>query len=457
MSGQLAAHAASQKGTKLAVAGGEPIVPHGYTMRSVWPRILPEDIDRILEQVRSGLLTEMSAVEAVRAFEHEIAAAVRTRLALITNSGTAALHCAVAALRVEPGDEVVVPALTYIACAAAVIHHNAIPVFADIDPLTFNVTADTISEAITARTRAIIVVHMHGLPADLDGIRGIARKHGLPIIEDFSQAFGAEYQGRPVGGLAEVGVASLMAGKNLASAGEGGVLVTNDRELRNRAAALKCFAQVVASDGSYITAHETMGYNYRISLVALAMASQQLFRLDEYNALRRENAARLDAALGEIPGFSGPVTPTECKHVYHIYRFRFDPDPGGLRISPDQMREGLKRVFWAEGLPLVEFQNTPLPGHALLQRKVGYGRGCPWSCAGRAEMTYRIEDYPASLAVIRNSLIVGMPAQAPLCNPEVVGAYIRCFDKLRGNWRAFERFASELPAAAPWDTPARLF
>jgi hypothetical protein len=259
-----------------------------------------------------------------------------------------------------------------------------------------------------------------------------------------------------VGGIGNVGAASLMAGKNLPSAGEGGVLVTNDREVRNRAAMLKCFGESIGDDGSRVLMHETMGWNYRINILSAIMASQQLFRLDSYNAQRAEAAARLNATLATISGFSGPVEPEGTKHVYHMYRFRFDPEAAGLKISIDQAREGLLKLFWAEGLPLVEFQNAPLPGHALMQGKVGYGHGAPWSCCGR-NVCYDIAQYPGSLEAIRNSLVIGYPAQAPLANPEVVEAYVRGFEKLRSNLRSFERFAQSLTAAPPWEAPARLF
>jgi perosamine synthetase len=148
---------------------------------------------------------------------------------------------------------------------------------------------------------------------------------------------------------------------------------------------------------------------------------------------------------------------TDRQHCYHMYRFRFDPEGAGLAVSVDQAHEALKQVFWAEGLPLVEFQNQPLPGHHLLQRKVGYGRGCPWTCHGRSEEAYRIEAYPGALEAIRCSLVVGYPAQAVLANSEVVDAYIAAFRKLQKNMRVFERFASDLPSTPPWLAQPRMF
>jgi dTDP-4-amino-4,6-dideoxygalactose transaminase len=440
----------------LAVDGGEPIIRRGYVARSRWPHVEDDDIERVVSYLRSGFFTEMSGRDPLHEFESEIASVVGARYAMATNSGTAALHCALAGVGVEAGDEVVLPALTFVACAAAVLHQNAIPIFADVDPFTYNVTPETVEAAITERTRAVMVVHLHGLPADMTPLRALTERRGVALVEDFSQAFGATYRGRNVGGLGTVGAASLMAGKNLPSAGEAGVLVTDDREVRNRAAALKCFGERIDADGQYSLIHETAGWNYRASLLTLAMASQQLFRLDEYCELRRAMARRLDSVIAQVPGLAPPHVPDDREHAYHMYRFRIEPEQAGVPLTADQMREGLRSAFAAEGLPLVEFQNQPLPGHALVQGRAGRGRPC--SCQGPGDVRYRIEDHPGALDAIRHSLVVGMPAQAPLCNADLVEHYVHGFEKIRANMPAFVRYAARLPLEAPpWREPARLF
>jgi dTDP-4-amino-4,6-dideoxygalactose transaminase len=442
---------------RLAVDGGEPVVPNGRVMHSRWPRFEPSDIEGIVAIVRRGLLTEMTARDLVHAFESDMAMYVGTRFAMTTNSGTAALHTALAGIGVEAGDEVIVPSLSYIACAAAVLHHHAIPILADVDPLTYNLAPELAEARITPRTKAIMAVHMHGLPADLEGLQAVAQKHGIALLEDFSQAVGATYRGKQVGSLGTAGAASLMAGKNLPSGGEGGILVTNDRGVRNRAAQLKTFGEEIDASGKHNLLHETFGYNYRITGLSLAIASQQLFRLDTFNDARIASAARLDAVLRGIPGLHGPEVPEGRRHVYHMYRFRFDPQEAGVAITADQMREALKKIFWAEGLPVFEFQNAPLAGHAILQRRIGYGRGCPWSCHGYDDLAYRIEDHPGALHAIRYSLVLGYPAQAPLANAEVVDTYVRCFEKIAANLHIVERIGRELPSEPPWAQAARLF
>lgn len=442
---------------RLAVDGGTPIVPDGHLLHARWPRLTPGDVDGIVAVLRSGMLTEMSGRSYVQSFENEIVAWIGSRYALTTNGGTSALHCALAGLGVQAGDEVVVPALSYIACPASVLHQQAIPVFADVDPATYNMTPETVAERITDRTKVIMVVHLHGLPADLTGLRELADRHGIALLEDFSQAVGARYGGRLVGSLGDAGAASLMAGKNLPSAGEAGIVVTPDREVRNRAATLKTFSEVVEADGSYAPLHATVGYNYRANILSLVHASQQLFRLDQYTQTRQESAQRLDEAIREVPGLSPPTVPPGRTHAYHMYRFTIDPAAAGLSVTVDQAREGLRQVFWAEGLPLVEFQNVPLPGHALLRQRVGYGKGCPWSCQGRSDTVPPIEDFPGALTAIRSSLVVGYPARAALASSEVTSHYVQCFQKVGRNLRSYERFAASLQARPPWAEPARLF
>src|SRR5262249_32158321 len=161
----------------------------------------------------------------------------------------------------------------------------------------------------------------------------------------------------------------------------------------------------------------------------LVFASHQLFRLEEYNALRASLASQLNDAVEQVPGLTPPAAPDGCQHVYHMYRFRLDPVRAGMEVSQDQFREALKHAFAAGGLPLVEFPNVPLRGHALLRRGGGSGRGGPWACQGRGALTYRVDAYPGALDAIRGSLVVGYPARAPLTSRELVGKYCECFVK----------------------------
>src|SRR5271166_3384763 len=216
---------------QLAIAGGPRTVPAG--LAKLWPQIGDLERRAVLAVLDSGILSGAHAPE-IKALESEFARYVDSRYCLSTNSGTAALHIAVAAAGIGPGDEVITSAFTFLASALAVLHQNAVPVFADIDPVTFNISPAEIERKITPRTRAIMPVHIHGLPADMDEILAIARKHNLIVIEDAAQSHGATYKGRKVGAIGDMGAFSVQSSKNL-SAGEGGLFVTNSDAFHERA------------------------------------------------------------------------------------------------------------------------------------------------------------------------------------------------------------------------------
>ena len=202
-----------------------------------WPILTAADraaVGRVLDR---GVLSGAGAPE-MKALEAEFGAMVGARFCLATNSGTSALHIALAAAGVGPGDEVIVPALSFIATAQAVLHQGATPVFADVDPATYNIDPSDAARRVTARTRAIVPVHLHGLPADMDALGALAARHGLAVVEDAAQAHGALYKGRAVGTLGAMAAFSLNSTKNL-PAGEGGLFVTNSEEHYERAARVR--------------------------------------------------------------------------------------------------------------------------------------------------------------------------------------------------------------------------
>ena len=269
---------------------------------------------------------------------------------------------------VRANDEVIAPALSFIGSAAPIVHQNAIPVFADVSTDTFNIDPSDVERRLTPRTRAIIAVHMHGLPCDMDALLAIGRKHDVPIVEDFSLAVGADFSGTLVGGIGKAGAASLMASKNLPAPGEAGVLVTDDPAVRNAADTLKAFGQIVGPDGTSASSALTFGYNYRLSSLHAAYLCSQLKRLDYYNSLRQENAGLVTEQLKSISFLKPPRIPVDRSHVFHGYRFTVDAKRGGLPVESGLLRRNaLQKIFWAEGLRLIEFQNAPLPAHPLFQ------------------------------------------------------------------------------------------
>jgi dTDP-4-amino-4,6-dideoxygalactose transaminase len=248
----------------------------------------------------------------VEAFEQSFAEYVGARFCLGLNSGTAALHLALLAGAIGPGDEVIVPANSFFATAEAVSVVGATPVFVDANPVSYTIDASKIDEAITARTRAIIPVHLYGQSADLDPIFEIAKRRNLLVIEDAAQAHGAEYKGRRVGALGEIGCFSFYPGKNLGAYGEGGAVVTNDEQLARRVRLLRDHG----SERKY--RHEIVGYNFRLEGIQGAVLNVKLRHLDRWNELRRRHAARYTELLKD----ANLVLPAEmdyARHVYHVY------------------------------------------------------------------------------------------------------------------------------------------
>ncbi|MGC7094461.1 DegT/DnrJ/EryC1/StrS family aminotransferase [Amycolatopsis lurida] len=440
----------------LAVLGGPQLVPGGID-ETGWPDIEESDIEAVAGTLRSGKLSWYNNTE-VKALEDEWADHVGVRHCLALNSGTAALHAAVAAVGVGPGDEVIVPALSFLASASCVLHHQAIPVFADIDPVTFTLDPAELERVVTPRTKAIIVVHLHGLPADMDAILAFAAKHGLAVIEDAAQAHGATHRGRPVGSLGAVGAFSIMAGKNLPTAGEGGLLTTNDHELRNRADAVKMFGEQIGPDNEREYNAHTIGFNYRIGPVLASIARSQLSRLDRYTKEVQTGAERLAARLAELPGVRPPVVPDGRTHVYHHFRITLDPAEAGVDLPPGLFRQAVQNAVAAEGAPVSMWQNRPLPGQALFRTRSGYGKGCPWTCGHAQPVEYRQEEFPNTLAVIQRTLLAGTRlCMASLRDPAAVEAYADAFTKVMTHRDALVTYARGLDYAEPWETASRLW
>jgi dTDP-4-amino-4,6-dideoxygalactose transaminase len=382
---------------QLAVCGGPRAVPEG--MVKTWPPITRADRDAVMAVFDSNIFHGNSAPNAV-ALQKEWAETIGVRYCLATNSGTSALHMALASVGVGPGDEVIVPAFTYWSSAAAVLHHNAIPVFVDIEPDNHTIDPARIHEKLTECTKAIMPVHVHGMPADLDSITEIADRNGLLVVEDACQAHGAKYKGRSVGGIGQTAGFSTNRLKNLSS-GEGGLFTTNSEDYYRIACRLREFGEVVVADQGREYNAYGLGWNYRPHEFVSAFCRAQLKRFPQYNAQRREYAELLTERLRGIPGVSGPTTPEDREPVYFSYVVEFRPKEVGLDISPEQFKAAAQIALEAEGIELGQWQRTPVPAQSVFQDKVGYGKGCPWTCQhyGR-DLEYRGEDYPETVKFI---------------------------------------------------------
>ncbi len=419
--------------TRLAVQGGEPAVPRH--LRSVrWPEVTPEDEAAVLRVLRAGgfTLTGGMAGGDVPEFEAEWASYVGVRHCVAVSSGTTALALAVTAAGVAPGDEVLVPALSFVASATAALHSFAIPVFVDIDPVTFNIDHRLVEERITPRTRAIIPVHMHGLPADMDEIRSIAGRHGLAVIEDAAQSHGAMYRGRRTGALSDVAAFSLNASKNLPCCGEAGMVVTDDDGLAERMRMGRQFGEVVSTEQERDYLHQELGWNYKPSTLMIGFARSQLRRYDEYQRVRETNVSAFLEAVSTLPGVVLPAVPPDRTHAWHLVRIRFDPEAAGLDgVTPLAFRRALQRVLNAEGVFVREYQRIALPAQPLFQRRSGIG-GYPWKLS-EAEHRYDPAEYPVTNAVLDDSLTIQKvhlhPASGELLQ-RYAGAFHKAFEHL---------------------------
>lgn len=251
----------------------------------------------------------------VAAFEEEFAAYCSTRFAIGVNTGTSALHLALLAAGIGPGDEVITTPFTFVATVAAIHYSGAKTVFVDIDPQTFTLDASALEAAITPRTKAVIPVHLYGQPADMDPILAIAKNHRLVVIEDACQAHGAEYKGRRAGSMGEMGCFSFYPGKNLGAYGEGGMVVTSDAELTRRIRMLRDWG----AERKY--QHVLKGYNYRLEGIQGAVLRVKLRHLEAWTNARRAAAQRYDRLLAGS-GVATPKAMAYARHVYHIYAIR---------------------------------------------------------------------------------------------------------------------------------------
>jgi dTDP-4-amino-4,6-dideoxygalactose transaminase len=386
----------------------------------------------------------------ISALEQEWAEFCGTRYAVSTNSGTCSLGIALAALGIGPGDEVIVPALSYVATAMAPLYQMAIPVFVDIDPVTYNIDASQIEAKVTSRTRAIIPVHLHGLPADMDEIMAIARKYDLVVIEDAVQVQGARYKGQIPGSIGQAGAFSLNVEKSIPTCGEGGLITTDDPKLAELFRSMRVLGEDLSTDERLYISNR-MGSNMKLSSVLAAFTRSQLSRFGDYQARREVNIAAFLDRLAELPGIIQHATPPDRTHVWHMLRFRFDPDKAGLDgIAPGPFRLALRRALLAEGVPLSYYQLIPLPGQPVFQdQKLAFGNGYPWTLPGVKPRSYPLGDYPNTLALIEDSLVLRRMHLNPDAGP-ALQTYADGFCKVWQNLGLIAQMARSLPYQPPW-------
>ena len=342
---------------ELAINGGSKTINKEF----LWPVYDQQDVDAVTAVVQSGKWGNPDCGDEVERFEHAFAAYCGSKYAITCVNGSVSLRLALIARDVKPGDEVIVPPYTFITTASSVIECNCVPVFVDIDPETYNISPAAIEAAITERTKAIIPVHFGGLACDMEAIMDIAERHGLRVIEDAAHAHGAEYKGKKLGSIGDVGSFSFQSSKNLTS-GEGGIVITNDDALY---AMMRSLRNVGRMEGGQWYDHYNPGCNYRITQMQAVLLSEQLKRLEAQTRKRNDNGLHLNQLLGNIKGIT-PLSRTEAitLHCYHIYIFKYDPDEfGGLS------RNDFAAMLAAEGVPSFKGYPHPLYKQPLFQNK----------------------------------------------------------------------------------------
>jgi dTDP-4-amino-4,6-dideoxygalactose transaminase len=311
------------------------------------PQIGEEEIKAAIRVMKSGVLTHgLGAGPMVTQFENSYAKSVKAKYAVGMNTGTGALHSALAAVGVKHGDEVILPSFTFVATAEVIVWQGAKPVFVDIEPDTYTISPEAVKKALTEKTKAIMPVDLYGLPADMQPIREIADKHGLKIIEDAAQAHGATYQGKPPGAFADAACWSFYGSKNMTT-GEGGMLTTNIPE--------------IAETPRYIRSHGEkrkyqslmLGHNYHMPEIEAAIGYEQLKKLPKFVAKRRRNAQRLTEKLKRTKKLQLPAEPEGFKCSYYLYTVK-------LKNAKPEKRDKLVEQLNQKGIGASVFYMNPI-------------------------------------------------------------------------------------------------
>ena len=376
----------------LAINGGAPVRTRPWSDNFTTGE---EEVRAAADAIRSGYLSLFEGSHTpdapfsfyggprVQQLEAEWAERYGVPHAVSMNSATSGLYAAIGALGIGYGDEVIVSPYTMSACAVSALVYGAIPVFADVDPRTGSLDAASIAARVTPRTKGIVVVHQFGIPADMDAILAVAKRHSLRIIEDCAQAHGAKYRGRYVGTMGDIGVFSLNVNKTIQT-GEGAVCVTSDADLRYRLALIRNHGEAVVGPAGYADITNMLGFNYRLTEVSAAIGSAQLKKLDALTQTRLELVAALDEALRP---YDFIVPPAKCPHAgagdadpscrctstYYVYPMRYLRDRRGVD------RSEVARALAAEGISLGVGYVRPLYLQPLYQTRTAFKHGYPWA------------------------------------------------------------------------------
>lgn len=358
----------------------------------------PEEIAALTDVISSGVLTATKGAQT-RQLEANLAEMLGVEHVIACASGSAAVHVAIAAIDPRPGDEVITTSITDMGALTPILYQGAIPVFADVDPLTMNVTAETIAARITPRTRAIVVTHLFGNPCQMDEILALAEQRGIPVIEDSAQSYLGRSKGRITGTMGAIGCFSTQQGKHITS-GEGGFVVTNDAALARR---MRVFVNKAWPYGEPKPDHEFIAPNYRITELQSAVINAQLPKLEANVATRIANAERLSVQLAEVPGIGTPVVAPGDTHCYWRYCLRVDGSviPGG----PAALAAELK-FYDIAAAP--RYINKPAFRCKIFADQVTFGDShWPFSLAAPEAVDYSAERFPGTFTGLDEALVLG--------------------------------------------------
>ena len=373
----------------LALHGGSPLITESFPP---YRSIGDEEIEAANRVLRSGVLSAFIGAAGpgflggpeVQALEREAAERFEVRHVVSVNSWTSGLVASVGAIGIAPGDEVIVTPWTMVATATAILHWNGIPVFADIDPQTFNLDPASVEAAITPRTRAILCADIFGQSANIFALREIADRYGLSLITDTAQAPGAQLAGRPAGTGADVGGFSLNYHKHI-HCGEGGLLVTNDDRIAERLRLIRNHGEaVITSDAPHELAN-ILGHNFRLGEIEAAIAREQLCKLPGLVSSRQRAADQLRKGLQDLPGLFLPVVAPDATHVYYVFGMKLDPE--SLGYSRSWIVEALR----AEGVSALMAGYQCIHLNPIFRNRIAYGtEGFPWKglVQGNSDVTY---------------------------------------------------------------------
>jgi perosamine synthetase len=358
------------------------------------------EIKQLQQVIASGILNCTKGT-AVHSLETRFAEWLCVHHCRCVTSGTAAIHTAVAAIDPEPGDEIISSPITDMGAITPIIYQTAIPIFADVDPLTFNVTADSIERKITRRTRAVIVTHLFGNPCDMRPILDLCNSRGIPVIEDCAQAYGARYCDQPVGTLGKIGCFSLQQGKHMTT-GEGGMVVTEDADMERR---MRLFIDKAWGYGDERPDHYFLALNYRMTELQGAVALAQLDKLDQMIAQRVAMAKLLTEQIVDVPGVRSPVTTPHACHTYWKFPLIIDEKVirGGVDAFAKRLRE--QGVFCAP-----RYVQKPAFECQVLRERVTFGRSqFPFEGEhreGDAAVVYDRADTPGAIQALSHIVVL---------------------------------------------------